>query len=128
MNGACRPRRDAEKHGGAPVWVDSEAKSDPNASWRSPGFSQTDDHPVTCVSWNDARAFCDWLSKRERSRALLSFLYAHVSRPEFAVRFRWRANSIAMWDNRCTQHRVVADNMACERRMERITLLGDKPY
>lgn len=34
-------------------------------SWRDPGFEQTDDHPVTCISWNDAVAFCDWLGKKE---------------------------------------------------------------
>jgi formylglycine-generating enzyme required for sulfatase activity len=36
-----------------------------NYSWRSAGFKQTDEHPVVCVSWNDAVAFCKWLSKRE---------------------------------------------------------------
>ncbi|MGO9107782.1 MAG: formylglycine-generating enzyme family protein [Thermoguttaceae bacterium] len=34
-------------------------------SWRSAGFEQSGEHPVVCVSWNDARAFCDWLSKKE---------------------------------------------------------------
>jgi len=32
-------------------------------SWRAPGFSQADDHPVVCVSWNDAKAYADWLSR-----------------------------------------------------------------
>jgi formylglycine-generating enzyme required for sulfatase activity/serine/threonine protein kinase len=34
-------------------------------SWRDPGFEQTNEHPVVNVSWNDAKAFCDWLSKKE---------------------------------------------------------------
>ena len=34
-------------------------------SWRNAGFEQTDEHPVVNVSWNDAVAFCKWLSKRE---------------------------------------------------------------
>ncbi len=32
-------------------------------SWRSPGFDQDDNHPVTCISWNDARAYIDWLNQ-----------------------------------------------------------------
>ncbi len=33
-------------------------------SWRDPGFEQTDRHPVTCVSWDDAQAYVSWLSRR----------------------------------------------------------------
>ncbi len=62
------------------------------------------------------------------SDTLLRFLFDHVGSPNFTCRFRWRKNSIAMWDNRCTQHRVVADNLSAYRRMERITLIGDRPY
>jgi formylglycine-generating enzyme len=35
-------------------------------SWRNAGFPQTDEHPVVVVSWNDATAFCNWLSRKER--------------------------------------------------------------
>ena len=45
--------------------------------------------------------------KRAESDALLAFLYAHCANPQFQCRFRWRTNSIAMWDNRCTQHHVT---------------------
>src|SRR5579871_4652581 len=41
-------------------------KSDeqPGYSWRDPGFPQTDQHPVVCVSWNDAKAYAAWLSRK----------------------------------------------------------------
>jgi len=41
------------------------AGRDPKYSWRNPGFKQTDDHPVTNVTWNDAQAMCKWLSRKE---------------------------------------------------------------
>ena len=66
--------------------------------------------------------------KPAESRALLGFLSEHVATPDFSVRFRWRKDSIAMWDNRCTQHRVLADALPEYRRMERVTLIGDAPY
>jgi taurine dioxygenase len=65
--------------------------------------------------------------KAAESRALLGFLCDHLASPDFSCRFRWRKNSIAMWDNRCTQHRVVADAVPSYRRMERVTLIGDEP-
>ncbi len=33
-------------------------------TWESPGFTQTEDHPVVCVSWQDAKAYADWLSRQ----------------------------------------------------------------
>jgi taurine dioxygenase len=65
--------------------------------------------------------------KPAESEALLRFLYRHVETPDFSCRFRWRAGSLAMWDDRCTQHRVVADARPEHRRMERVTLIGDVP-
>ncbi len=40
-------------------------------SWKSPGFAQTGEHPVCCVSWEDAKAFCKWLTAKERSEGRL---------------------------------------------------------
>jgi taurine dioxygenase len=65
--------------------------------------------------------------RRDESEALLAFLYRHVTTPEFTCRFHWEKNSLAIWDNRCTQHRAVADNLAALRRMERVTVEGDRP-
>lgn len=66
--------------------------------------------------------------KKAESDALLAFLWNHVTSLEFQCRFRWRTNSIAIWDNRCTQHRVATDNVAARRRVERVTIKGDEPF
>ena len=66
--------------------------------------------------------------KPAESKALLAFLYEHLSQPDFTVRFQWRTDSIAMWDNRCTQHRVLRDRIEAHRRMERVTIVGDVPF
>jgi len=67
------------------------------------------------------------LSSNE-SDNLLSFLYKHSIQPEFTCRFRWEKNSIAIWDNRITQHKPINDYFPNYRRMQRITIDGDKPY
>ncbi len=66
--------------------------------------------------------------RRAESDALLKFLFAHIRTDEFTCRFNWRPNSLAIWDNRCTQHKPVNDYFPAHRRMERITIDGDKPY
>ena len=62
------------------------------------------------------------------SDALLGFLYQHVTTAEYTCRFHWEPNSIAIWDNRSTQHKPINDYFPAHRRMERITIDGDKPY
>jgi len=63
----------------------------------------------------------------EESAPLLSYLYLHLTRPELTCRFVWRVGSIALWDNRCTQHNPVNDYHGFRRVMHRITLAGDRP-
>ncbi len=66
--------------------------------------------------------------QRAESDALLSFLYEHIRTPEFTCRFNWQVNSIALWDNRSTQHKPINDYFPAHRRLERITIDGDLPY
>ncbi len=63
----------------------------------------------------------------EESAPLLSMLYAHLTRAEFTCRFHWAPGSLALWDNRCTQHNPVNDYHGYRRIMHRITLEGDVP-
>jgi taurine dioxygenase len=63
---------------------------------------------------------------RAESDALLAYLTQHAVQPRFTVRYRWTPGTIAMWDNRCTQHFVLND-FTGERVIQRVTILGDLP-
>ena len=59
-------KTEAEKEGtGAFGWNGKEWKQDPKINWQNPGWKLAENDPVTCVSWNDAVAFCQWLGKKE---------------------------------------------------------------
>jgi taurine dioxygenase len=59
---------------------------------------------------------------------LLQYLIAQAQIAEYQVRFRWQPNSVAFWDNRCTQHYAVMDYPPCHRKMERAGIIGDTPF
>lgn len=63
----------------------------------------------------------------DESTELLDALYAKAWLPEYQCRFKWRPDSFAFWDNRAAQHYAVADYWPNERRMERVTIIGDRP-
>ena len=58
---------------------------------------------------------------------MLNYLYKQASIPELQCRFKWEENSIAFWDNRACQHYAAADYWPATRRVERVTVIGDKP-
>ena len=62
------------------------------------------------------------------SDAVLRQLFAHLDKPEFTVRWRWKLGDVAFWDNRLTQHYATADYLPARRVMHRATILGDVPF
>ena len=68
----------------------------------------------------------DW--DPEESQQMLNFLYSRASVPEYQCRFAWQDNSIAFWDNRACQHYANSDYWPNVRKVERVTIIGDRPY
>ncbi|MET8569255.1 TauD/TfdA family dioxygenase [Streptomyces sp. NPDC004783] len=59
---------------------------------------------------------------------LLTYLISQAAVPEYQVRWRWTRNSVAVWDNRSTQHYAVQDYWPAVRKMERAGISGDRPF
>ena len=68
----------------------------------------------------------DW--DPEESAQMLNYLYSRASIPEYQCRFAWQDNSIAFWDNRACQHYANSDYWPNVRKVERVTIIGDRPY
>jgi taurine dioxygenase len=62
---------------------------------------------------------------RAESDNLLAYLTRFLAHPRFHVRYQWREGTVAMWDNRCTQHSVMND-FDGERTIRRVTIMGDR--
>lgn len=75
------------------------------------------------------RAFVSHIDDVEpaESEAILDRLERAIMDPSVQCRFRWEVDSVAMWDNRCTQHYATDDFWPAHRRMERVTIVGDRP-
>lgn len=58
----------------------------------------------------------------------LRLLNHHAQNPDFQIRHSWKLGDVAFWDNRCTQHFAAHDYGAAHRIMQRVTIIGDKPY
>jgi taurine dioxygenase len=87
-------------------------------------------HPVSgrrCVFVNPIFTRCVEGLGDEESESLLKRLYQEIEVPEYQVRFKWEADSIAFWDNRSTQHYASSDYWPQRRIMERLTIIGDRP-
>ena len=62
------------------------------------------------------------------SERILDRLERAITSPNVQCRFRWNVNDVAMWDNRATQHFATSDFWPAHRRMERVTIVGDRPF
>lgn len=97
-----------------------------NGAWVHPVVGR---HPVTGAKYiNVNRSFTQHIvgMLKAESDRLLDYIYRHLDQPEHQVRFRWRDNSVAMWDNRVTQHYALADYLPNYRCMNRVTVVSDR--
>jgi taurine dioxygenase len=65
---------------------------------------------------------------RDESAQLLRTLYLTAANPEIQCRFRWEKRALAFWDNRASQHFASSDYFPQVRKMERVTIAGDRPF
>ena len=66
--------------------------------------------------------------KDDESDALLKVLYRQALLPEYQFRVHWKVNKMVFWDNRLVQHYAARDYLPERRRVERVTLKGDRPF
>jgi taurine dioxygenase len=115
---------------------DLSTKAGVDRFWKSQETTPPVTHPVIrihpeinqkCIFVS--RAFTTHIPDLEprESESVLRFLMEHIEKPEFQCRFHWRKDSIAFWDNRCTQHYAVVDYSE-RRTMHRVTICGDQPH
>lgn len=97
----------------------------------------TSEHPVVRTHPETGRktvyvngAFTCGIKGMDEAEAfgLLDRLQRQASIPDVQCRFRWEPGSVAFWDNRATQHIVSNDFLPARRVMERVTVVGDRPY
>ena len=115
-----------------------KAREDGGGQWEGKQYKSLDpvEHPVVRTHPETGRkslfvnaGFTSHIKglSRAESDALLRFLYAHSTKPQFTVRYHWHAGDLGFWDNRVTQHSVVGDFEGQHRVIQRVTLHGDRP-
>jgi len=116
----------AEKEGGAYTKQGDSWGYTEGASWVKPGFAQTDKHPVVCVSWHDAVAFCNWLSGQDGLVPCYS-----VNGEEVACDFAaggYRLPTEAEWEYACRAGTASTFNTGANITTDQANYNGNVPY
>ncbi|MBB3178058.1 TauD/TfdA family dioxygenase [Variovorax sp. Sphag1AA] len=79
------------------------------------------------ANYSDENPFRIGSDFRYGEMELLQFLMRQAAAPEYQVRLRWKPDTIALWDNRSTQHYAVQDYFPEPRHMNRATIIGNRP-
>jgi taurine dioxygenase len=104
-------------------------------AWTKDGVQLVGEHPLVRMhpETNRPSLYFDsqWSKSvidlnKDESDSLLAFLRSHVKDPTFQCRYHWSEGTFAMWDNRCTVHRVASDFVG-ERIIQRVTVAGEPP-
>jgi formylglycine-generating enzyme required for sulfatase activity/serine/threonine protein kinase len=93
--------------------TDISLESDPRFLWNHPGWRQSDDYPVVNVSWNDAVAFCKWLSAREKG---IRYRLPTEAEWEYAC----RANTTTPWNCGKEMKDLAGHANLADRSMQRV--------
>jgi taurine dioxygenase len=64
----------------------------------------------------------------DESRLLYDFLRRRLDDPNLQCRWRWRPNDVAIWDERCTNHRGLSDHRGMHRLLRRCTVGASRPF
>lgn len=103
---ATQYRTEAEQSGGCFAWEGHKWTNHRNFQWRDVGFTQTDDHPVVCVSWNDAQAYVQWLSQSTGQ------MYRLLSESEREYATRAGSTTVFWWGDALASERANYDTTA----------------
>ncbi len=120
-------------HDGGPNYIDRAKRAgdyDPNRVYPANSHPVIRTHPETgreAIYVNPIFTTQIDDVPKDEGRAILDFLFAHIAKPEFQCRFRWRKHSVIFWDNRCTIHQAIWDYFPQTRSGHRVTIQGDKP-
>ena len=87
-------------------------------------------HPVTqeeVLFVNEGFTTCINELSQQESDELLTYLFEHSIKADFHLRWQWQEGDVAIWDNRCTQHKALFDYGDAHRIMHRATIIGSVP-